>query len=118
MEKDQYFLTNREYVHKAIEHFTSIFKYYVIEMLKRVYGDQYLTAIANGPGNDSKMNNSESKLKTHLHFTLLSICFDQSCIVLKLIIYTINYSLLYIWYLQKFEYYVSYHQLCLLKIII
>lgn len=29
--------TNRDYVNKAIEHFTSIFKYYIVEMLKRAY---------------------------------------------------------------------------------
>lgn len=57
--KDQYFLINREYVHKAIDHFTLVFKFYVVEMLKRAYGDQYLLAIANGPENDTTMSSSE-----------------------------------------------------------
>lgn len=61
MEKDKYYLETREYVHKAIEHFSSVFKYYVVEMLKRAYGDDYLTAIANGPQNDTHMNMSDSK---------------------------------------------------------
>ena len=61
MEKDKYFITKREYVNKAVEHFTGIFKYYVVEMLKRHYGEQYLDAVANGPPGDHKMSHNDSK---------------------------------------------------------
>lgn len=54
-------MSNREYVHKALETFNSVFKYYVVEMIKRAYGDDYLTVLATGPGRDKEMSNSESK---------------------------------------------------------
>ena len=61
MEKDQYFSANREYVNKAIECFTNVFKFYCVEMLKRKYGDDYLTVISTGPSKDKSMSNNESK---------------------------------------------------------
>ena len=70
--KDQYYLINREYVHKAIDHFTLVFKFYVVEMLKRAYGDQYLLAIANGPENDTTMNHNEGKIKLNAKTVILN----------------------------------------------
>jgi hypothetical protein len=54
-------MTNREYVHKALEMFNSVFKYYVVELIKRTYGDEYLSVLASGPGRDKVMSNTESR---------------------------------------------------------
>ncbi|CAI2369320.1 unnamed protein product [Moneuplotes crassus] len=41
---------SREQVHKAIEHFTCVFQYYIVESLKQEYGEDYLNVIAYGVG--------------------------------------------------------------------
>ena len=62
MEKDQYYIVNREYVHKAIEHFTVVFKFYVVETLKREYGDEFLAVVINGPGKDKAMSTNKGEI--------------------------------------------------------
>lgn len=54
-------IESREHVHKAIEHFTCVFKYYIVESLKQEYADDYLNVIAYGVGYDKEMIDPESK---------------------------------------------------------
>lgn len=64
------YLENREYVHKSIEHFTSVFKFYIVESLKQEYGDEYLNVIWYGPGYDKEMAESQSQSKETWNLTL------------------------------------------------
>lgn len=59
MESNDYYATTRDYVNKAIEHFVGVFKFYIVEMLKRTYPD----GIPSNIDGDSRMNNDEPRHK-------------------------------------------------------
>ena len=61
---DQYYTVNREYVNKAIEHFTNMFRLYIVEMLERTYPNGLPPNIEEdiNMNGDSKFNSKSKKL--------------------------------------------------------
>ncbi len=55
-------MSERKYVTELLDKFLEVFRYYIVESLRREYGDDYINVIIYGPGYDKDMAESQSKL--------------------------------------------------------